>query len=240
MDISILTNNLETIQLISQYLISGKTIYYSDNIESRLGNYSNRMNSNKLHEFGSNLYNFLSNNYETIKKLMDFIGYDLIRNQLTTLSNIPENQYYFFLQPLSPPIKIKSDVLNRLNQGDVLLISSLILESNNGSIFIDYNSYLDRLVNEPENVLKTNINFTQFLKIISPNSRKSGKTKDNLKFLKDILNKKYKNLSKQNFIQIIQNNQKMDLVSLGPSAFRFINQFRINNSNQNSKKEEEE
>lgn len=228
MKLEIIEDQKENFQICFRYLLSGKTIYYSDNISSRLGSYLANINSNKIHEFGKNLYRFMYENYETFKILMEVIGYTLVRGEHRALSSLPENRYYYFAQPIKLQYSINTERSRNLERADVIIISALILETNRGTQFIDYKEdFLDKIVREPQNVLKMEISFIKFAKIISPKSRNITESQDTINKIREKVDERVKRkLVPLNYLQIVQNNQKKLIISLGPSSFRFISLFR--------------
>lgn len=216
-----------TCQLVCRYLLAGKAIYFSDSISSRIGEYYLTIRTDQAHEFGKTLYMFIQDNFPKLKRLMRSLGYTLIRNH-HNLSIQPRYKNYYYLEPLNLPVHIKEEKYRTLHAGDALILSALILETNNGTQFIDYEEeFLNRLLEDPREVLKADADIRRVAKILMPRAQKVGNDENTRNRLHEKIDKRIKSiLLPLNFVQIIQNKQKQVLISLGPQAFRFTRLLR--------------
>ena len=221
-------------QLACRYLLAGKAIYYSDSILSRIGEYNSTIRPNQIHEFGKTLFMFIQENYSDLKCLMKSLGYSLIRDR-HNLSMQPEYNYYFYLEPLDLPTRIKEEKFSELQAGDALILSALILLTNNGTLFINYEEeFKKRLLEEPRKILKADADISQVAKTLMPRAKKIGNDEHTRNRLQSKIDERIRSiLFPLNYVQIIQNEQKQTLISLGPKAFQFTRLLREQTSFEN-------
>ncbi len=225
MDNSIFNNNFEDYQVLFQLLLAGKSIFYSDSIKTRVGNYISLLPNDKaLHEFDKNIYKLVNDNYSEIRKLSDLIGYELIKDE-HNLSISPDYKYFYYLIPIEGIIKNLPS--HKLKRGDNLLIGVLSIETNMGTQFINYEEeFLKKMLEDPQNILKIDINLKDLSKIFLPNSKTSNTEKTMKSLKKNIHSRITSILHPNNYVQILKGYGKQNLISLGPAAFRFTKTLR--------------
>lgn len=235
---------IENFQLICRYLIGGKSVYYSDLINSRVGTFSQYFKIDQhLNEFSRSSYLFLHNNFDEFKRIMEIIGYQVLREE-HTLSIQPEYKYYYYIVPIEIQ-GIKKGMQETLNRGDILFLSALMIATNMGTQFIEYDAFLTEFLEDPQRILKRNTSLEEVAKIVSPSIRITS-SEELIKKLIVVISKRVKNiLRRYNYVQILTSRDSINLVSLGPAVFRFTRILRdlnqkIDKLHLDEKNEEEE
>ena len=210
----------ENLMIVSHKLLLGMNIYYSDNMEIRLGDDYSNVPQNDLHQCNNYEYNVLRENYEFLYKIFEILGFRLERN-IHHLSQLESNREYFYLKDLRSIPKKRRLIISRKQ---ILILSIIILETKFGSKYISENDLINTFLKNPNKLLKLKVDESALFKILG---RQSIPTiiSEKEHFISEEIIKINQTLNDYQYIHRIHTINGNFLISIGAGSFKLTSLF---------------
>jgi hypothetical protein len=213
-------------RIMFNLLLSGRQIYYSDKLPTRLLSYKEKLSSLSYSEFTITQYEFVHNNFEILSRLFDFIGFKLCKCKHLLSDNEKFSYFYYFTSFSETKNILKKEF--SLDKADILILSSLFLKTYSGLSFIDLEEFINDFIENPEKLLFSDVNLEILSELYIKKKHLIGSSTENIKnSIKNKIKEKIQNLSKYDYIHLINDkHQEMKIISPAPPIYKLTQQIQ--------------
>ncbi|MFX0172513.1 MAG: hypothetical protein ACFE9L_11380 [Candidatus Hodarchaeota archaeon] len=208
-------------------LLENRSIYYLDNITSIISECIELPKMSDYNRYNLSMFKMLYENYESFKELFYLLGFSLERDK-HSISIREYYQTYFYLKP----IDMGTADLDLLDSGDVLIISSIYLQTNGGKTGLSIKTFIKELIENPSIMTFSNLSFDELQDIIKPIIHPQEEHSISKRRLSNRIKQRIKKLDKFDFLLIIEGNRGEELLTLGAAAYRLTQELiRLDKTN---------